>query len=171
MINFDDYIINIPDFPKKGVIFRDITPLLANPKAYSYAIDMWSEKLAGFGATKIVAAESRGFFFAPAMAIKLGLPFVPVRKKGKLPRKTISVEFDLEYGTDMLFMHEGDVSSQDKVIVMDDILATGGTADGMCRLVELSGAKVACCTFFMELDGLKGREKLSGRDVVSIIKK
>ncbi len=171
MINFDDYIIDIPDFPKKGVIFRDITPLLGNPKAYSYTIDLWAGKLAPLGATKIVAAESRGFFFAPAMALKLGLPFVPVRKKGKLPRKTIGVEFDLEYGTDMLFMHEGDVSCGDRVIVLDDILATGGTADGMCRLVQAAGASVVCCTFFMELLALKGREKLSGVDVLSIVQK
>ena len=171
MINFDDYIIDIPDFPKKGVIFRDITPLLGNPKAYSYTIDLWAGKLAPLGATKIVAAESRGFFFAPAMALKLGLPFVPVRKKGKLPRKTIGVEFDLEYGTDMLFMHEGDVSCGDRVIVLDDILATGGTAEAMCKIAESAGAKVACCAFFMEIDFLKGRKRLEGRTVVSMFVK
>jgi len=169
-MDFSKYVLSIPDFPKKGIIFRDVTPLLANPEAYEEVIIEWAEKLKDLGATKIVAAESRGFLFGTAVALTLALPFIPVRKKGKLPRETIGVEFELEYGTDMLFLHKDDIKPSDRVIVLDDVLATGGTAEAMCKLVEKSGAKVACCTFLIELAALAGAAKLKDKRLHSILK-
>ncbi len=159
-MDFSKHILTVQNFPKEGVLFYDITPLLANPEAYRAAIDLWAAELEKFGATKIIAAESRGFFFASAIAMKMALPFIPVRKKGKLPRETVSAEIELEYGKDLLFMHKDAISPDDRVIILDDILATGGTATGMCEMVKTLGALPVCCTFFMELGFLKGREKL-----------
>ena len=164
-MNFEKYILGIPDFPKEGVLFYDITPLMANPEAYQQVIAELSAKIAQYKPTKIMAAESRGFFFGPAVALNLRLPFIPIRKKGKLPR------YQLEYGTDTLCVHKQDIAKDDSLVVLDDILATGGTAEAMCKMVELSGAKVACCAFFMELAFLKGRDRLSGRNVVSMLVK
>ncbi len=168
-MNLEKYIYDIPNWPKEGVVFKDITPLLASPEAYKNAIDLWSEKLKNLGGTKIMAAESRGFFFASAIAHKMGLPFIPVRKKGKLPRETVSVEVELEYGKESLFMHKDALSEGDKVIILDDILATGGTAEGMCKLAKDLGATPVCCTFFLELAFLKGREKIDCCPIISII--
>lgn len=170
-MNFENYILGIPDFPKEGVLFYDITPLMANPEAYRKVIDELSAKIARYNPSKIMAAESRGFFFGPAVALKLKLPFIPIRKKGKLPRETIDVSYQLEYGTDTLCVHKQDIEKNDSLVVLDDILATGGTAEAMCKMVEISGAKVACCAFFMELAFLKGRDRLSGRNVVSMLVK
>lgn len=170
-MNFEKYILGIPDFPKEGVLFYDITPLMANPEAYQQVIAELSTKIAQYKPTKIMAAESRGFFFGPAVALNLRLPFIPIRKKGKLPRETIDVSYQLEYGTDTLCVHKQDIAKDDSLVVLDDILATGGTAEAMCKMVELSGAKVACCAFFMELAFLKGRDRLSGRNVVSMLVK
>ena len=170
-MNFEKYILGIPDFPKEGVLFYDITPLMANPEAYQQVIAELSAKIAQYKPTKIMAAESRGFFFGPAVALNLRLPFIPIRKKGKLPRETIDVSYQLEYGTDTLCVHKQDIAKDVSLVVLDDILATGGTAEAMCKMVELSGAKVACCAFFMELAFLKGRDRLSGRNVVSMLVK
>lgn len=170
-MDISKFILNVPDFPKKGILFYDITPLMLNPKAYEQAIDEMVEKIAATKPTKILAAESRGFFFGPTIALKLKLPFVPVRKRNKLPRNTICVEYELEYGTDLLCIHDDAVTPDDRVAIVDDILATGGTAEAICKMGEIAGAKIACCAFFMELKALGGRQKLDGRKVVSIFEK
>ncbi len=170
-MDIEKYITEVPDFPKKGILFYDITPLMGNPQAYRNAISEMGKLIKSFSPTKIMAAESRGFFFGPPIAIELGLPFVPIRKKGKLPRKTLEVGYSLEYATDMLCVHCDDISAGDKIVVLDDILATGGTATAMCDMAEKLGAEVVCCAFFMELLALGGREKLSGRKVVSLLQR
>ena len=162
-MDISNFILGVPDFPKKGVLFYDIRPLMLNPDAYAQAIDEMAEKIAQTNPAKILAAESRGFFFGPMIALKLKLPFVP--------RKTVCVEYALEYGTDLLCIHEDAVSPGDRIAVVDDILATGGTAEAMCKMGEIAGAEIACCAFFMELSFLKGRERLGGRKVVSIFSK
>ena len=171
MPDIEKFIVSVPDFPHKGIEFFDITPLMANPEAYRYTIEKMAELVAQTNPTKIMAAESRGFFFGPAIALKLGLPFVPIRKKGKLPRETIDVEYDLEYGNDTLCVHRDDIGNSDRLVVLDDILATGGTAEAMCKMAERVGAEIACCAFFMELGFLNGREKLKNRKVVSMFVK
>ena len=171
MPDIEKFIVSVPDFPHKGIEFFDITPLMANPEAYRYTIEEMAELVAQTNPTKIMAAESRGFFFGPAIALKLGLPFVPIRKKGKLPRATIDVEYDLEYGKDTLCVHSDDIGKSDRLVVLDDILATGGTAEAMCKMAERVGAEIACCAFFMELGFLNGREKLKNRKVVSMFVK
>lgn len=171
MPDIEKFIVSVPDFPHKGIEFFDITPLMANPEAYRYTIEKMAELVAQTNPTKIMAAESRGFFFGPAIALKLGLPFVPIRKKGKLPRATIDVEYDLEYGKDTLCVHRDDIGNSDRLVVLDDILATGGTAEAMCKMAERVGAEIACCAFFMELGFLNGREKLKNRKVVSMFVK
>ena len=171
MPDIEKFIVSVPDFPHKGIEFFDITPLMANPEAYRYTIEKMAELVAQTNPTKIMAAESRGFFFGPAIALKLGLPFVPIRKKGKLPRETIDVEYDLEYGKDTLCVHRDDIGNADRLGVLDDILATGGTAEAMCKMAERVGAEIACCAFFMELGFLNGREKLKNRKVVSMFVK
>ena len=170
-MNLSQYILSIPDFPKQGIEFFDITPLMANPEAYKYTIEKMSELIEPTNPTKIMAAESRGFFFGPAIALAMRLPFVPIRKKGKLPRETINIEYQLEYGTDTLCVHKDDICADDRLVVLDDILATGGTAEAMCKMAERVEAKIACCAFFMELGFLKGRERLNNRTVVSMFVK
>jgi len=170
-MNLEDYILGIPDFPKKGILFYDITPLMANPEAYELVISKLADMVSKYNPTKILAAESRGFFFGPAIALKLKLPFVPIRKKGKLPRETIDVSYQLEYGTDTLCVHKDDIGIGDRLVILDDILATGGTAEAMCKMAEISGAEIATCAFFMELAFLKGRQKLGARNVVSMFVK
>lgn len=151
---------DIPDFPKKGIIFKDITPLLSNPQAFSAVIKHFAEEFKGKGITKIVGIESRGFIFASALAHEMGLGFIPVRKKGKLPYHTISADFALEYGTDTLQIHTDAVNSSDTVLIVDDLLATGGTINAAIELVTKLGAKVYCCAFLCELAFLNGREKV-----------
>lgn len=165
-----NHIVNIPDFPVKGVIFKDISPILGNPLIYKKLIDFWADKIRPLKPTKILAAESRGFLFGPIIALQLNIPFIPIRKKGKLPRATISVEYDLEYGKDQLFIHKDDVSSNDRVIILDDVLATGGTASAMCNLAEKCGASVIACTFLLELGFLNGAKKIESKKIISIIK-
>lgn len=168
-MNLEDHIASVPDFPKKGVVFKDVSPLFLDAKAFGELISELAEMLGPYGANKIVAAEARGFMFGTPLALKLGIAFVPVRKKGKLPRRVTSVNYDLEYGSDTLCVHTDDISASDRIIVFDDILATGGTAEAMCRLVEGLGATVAACAFVMELGFLKGREKLMPRNTVSYL--
>jgi len=165
-----DYIRSVPDFPKKGILFRDITTLLKVPEAFGEAVDKLSELAGEVGPDLIVAVESRGFILGGAVAYKLGCGFVPARKPGKLPAEVLREEYELEYGTDALEVHRDAVGEGSKVVVLDDLLATGGTAAATCRLVEKLGGRVARVVFLIELTDLKGRERLSRWDVVSIIK-
>ena len=159
------YIRNIEDFPKPGVIFRDITPLLLDPRATDEALDQLCDQAKGLGITKVAAIESRGFFFGSLIAHRLGVGYIPVRKKGKLPFTTLSVTYDLEYGTDTLEIHTDAIVPGDRVLIHDDVLATGGTARAAVELVEKAGGQVVLLSFLMELKALDGREKLSGHPV------
>ncbi|HEY5468073.1 MAG TPA: adenine phosphoribosyltransferase [Coriobacteriia bacterium] len=168
-MDLESYIRDIPDFPKEGVIFKDITPLLASPEAFAEAIDRLAEPYMNAGVTRVLGAEARGFILGGALACRMGAGFVPARKPGKLPWKTTSVEYSLEYGTDSLEMHVDAVGPGDIVLIVDDVLATGGTAGAKADLVKRNGAEVAGFAFLMELDFLHGREKLGDSRVVSLI--
>jgi adenine phosphoribosyltransferase len=163
------FIRDIPDFPKKGIMFKDITPLLKSPEAFRSVIDIWAERYSKVGLDAVVAMESRGFIFAAPLALRLGIPFIPVRKPGKLPYRTIKETYELEYGTDSLEIHEDALAPGARVLLLDDVLATGGTAAAVSRLVERVGGKVVEAAFLMELSFLHGREKLKTTPVNSII--
>ncbi|OVE77683.1 adenine phosphoribosyltransferase [bacterium F11] len=167
--NLKKYIRDIPDFPKKGILFRDITTLLSDPAAFKTAIDQLAERFAGKGITKVVGIESRGFLTAAPLAYLLGAGFIPVRKKGKLPHKTTSVTYSLEYGEDTLEIHLDAFKKGEKILIADDLLATGGTAKATCELVEKNGGKVAGIGFLIELSDLKGRDKIKGYDIESLM--
>ncbi|KAJ4463020.1 putative Adenine phosphoribosyltransferase [Paratrimastix pyriformis] len=154
------YIRSIPDFPKKGINFRDITTLLSDGPAFRECIDQLAAKLGHLGATKVVCAEARGFIFGAALAYKLGIGFVPVRKPGKLPARTISVTYALEYGTDTLHMHADALAAGERVIVLDDLLATGGTCRAILQMILMQHAIPVGVGFLIELDALGGRAKL-----------
>ncbi|MCB0405000.1 MAG: adenine phosphoribosyltransferase [Bdellovibrionales bacterium] len=160
---------DIPDFPKPGILFKDITPLLQDARLYSRAIDLMAERVAVHRPTQIVAIESRGFLFGAPLAVKLGAGLVIVRKPNKLPFKTQKLEYALEYGTDTLEMHVDALRSDDRVVVVDDLLATGGTALATAQLVEKIGARVGALLFFSELAFLNGREKLSRYTVETLV--
>jgi len=162
-------IRDIPDYPKEGILFFDITPLLGDPAGFRQAIDLLAERFADSGATKIVAAEARGFIFGAALAYKMGLGFVPVRKPGKLPYKTVSISYELEYGSDTLCMHEDALIRGEKVLVIDDLLATGGTLSGVIDLVEHFGAEIAGIGVVIELEFLNGKEQLRTYGCESIL--
>jgi len=162
-------IRSIPDFPKPGIVFRDITTLMADSEAFRHALDQFQEYFRARGVTRIAAIDSRGFIFGGALADRLGIPLVPIRKKGKLPYKTIGQEYSLEYGTDSLEIHTDAIGQNDKVAVLDDLLATGGTLEASCRLVERLGGKVVAVGVLIELSFLKGREKLSAYDIKSLV--
>jgi len=162
-------IRDVPDFPKPGIVFKDITPLLADPNAFRRAIDLMAQSLNDQKFDLLVGIESRGFIFAAALAYALGKGKVPVRKPGKLPAKTVQVSYELEYGTDSLEIHEDAIRSGQRVVIVDDVLATGGTARGAASLVEKVGGEVAVLSFFIELEFLKGREKLGGYDIRSVL--
>lgn len=162
-------IRSIPDFPKPGIVFRDITTLMADAEAFRHALDQFQEYFRARGVTRIAAIDSRGFIFGGALADRLGIPLVPIRKKGKLPYKTIGQEYSLEYGTDSLEIHTDAIGQNDKVAVLDDLLATGGTLEASCRLVERLGGKVVAVGVLIELSFLKGREKLSAYDIKSLV--
>ncbi len=164
-----ELIRDIPDFPKEGIIFKDITPALQNPAGLKEIVDKFSEHYANQKVDVIVGAEARGFLFGPAVAINLGAGFVPVRKPGKLPYETASKTYDLEYGTDTLEIHKDAIKAGDNVLMMDDLLATGGTMAASCELVESLGGKVMGCAFLIELGFLNGKEKLSEYDIFSLI--
>jgi adenine phosphoribosyltransferase len=168
-MDFKKFIRDIPDFPKPGILFRDITPLLKDPKAFASCIEQMAEIARSHQPTVITAIESRGFLFAVPIAMQLGLPFIPIRKPGKLPYKSIAVEYSLEYGSGKLEMHEDGVHKDDRVIIVDDLLATGGTARGAATLVENVGATVAGFIFAIELGFLKGRDILKGYPVDCLI--
>jgi adenine phosphoribosyltransferase len=162
-------IRDINDFPKKGIIFKDITPLLGDPQGLRQSVQELAADFTDVGVTKVVGAEARGFIFGTAVALELGAGFVPVRKPGKLPYETRSVTYDLEYGTDTVEMHTDAVGPDDKVLMVDDLLATGGTMAACCKMVEEAGATIVGVTFLVELAFLNGRDKLPGYDIRSKI--
>jgi len=170
MTNLKKYIRSILDFPKKGILFRDITTLLKDKKAFKEAIDLLVKKYKNKKIDKIVAPEARGFILAGALSARLNCGFVPVRKRGKLPAKTYSVTYSLEYGQDTLEIHQDALSKGERVLILDDLLATGGTAQALIELVKKSEAKIIGLTFLIELTDLKGREKLKNYPVYSLIK-
>ncbi len=167
-LDLREFIRDIPDFPKPGILFRDITPLLAAPEAFREAIRRLADRYRDQEIDVITAAEARGFIFAAPLALELNVGFVPVRKPGKLPGETNSFQYDLEYGTDTLEVHVDGIQSGQNVLIVDDLLATGGTVEACCKLVEQAGAKVAGCAFIIELKGLNGAEKLHGHDVYAL---
>jgi adenine phosphoribosyltransferase len=169
-MNFKEYIRSIPDFPKKGIIFRDITTLLKEPAVFKAVIDQLVHHYRGMQIDKIVSVEARGYIFGGALAYLLGCGFVPVRKPGKLPAQTISLDYTLEYGTNTVEMHADAITRGEKVLVFDDLLATGGTVQATCKLVEKLGGSVVGCAFIIVLTELKGMEKLHQYDVFSLIK-
>jgi len=162
-------IREVPDFPKPGILFYDITTLLKDPAGLRTVIDALRDRYQGAGVAQVLGVEARGFIFAPALAYALGAGFVPVRKPKKLPAKAIREEYQLEYGTDALEIHEDAVQKGQRVLIVDDLLATGGTAAATARLVEKLGGVVAGFGFVVELDFLKGREKLAGYNVHSLL--
>lgn len=164
-----DAIRSIPDFPKPGIMFRDITTLLSDPDALKSALDLFENHFKSRGITKIAAIDSRGFIFGGALADRMNLPLVLIRKKGKLPFETISADYELEYGTDSLEMHTDSVSSGDKVAVLDDLLATGGTIAAACKMVEQLGAEVTTVAVLVELSFINGRAKFPGYDILSLV--
>lgn len=168
-INLDAFIRNIPDFPKPGIQFKDITPLLADPGAFRVAIDRLTGPFSGRKIDGIAAAEARGFLLAAPMALALGVGLVPIRKAGKLPFTTVHAEYDLEYGTDRLEMHSDALEPGKRILVVDDVLATGGTMKACCDLVRNAGAEVVACAFLMELGFLGGRSKLEPTEIVSVL--
>ncbi len=170
MIDLKSKIRSIPDFPQKGVIFRDITTLLKDAEGLQEAIAQMHQKIMDLDYDVIIGAESRGFLFGMPIAYNEEKSFVPVRKKGKLPAKTISKEYALEYGTATIEMHEDALQKGQKVVIVDDLLATGGTAKAIIEMVEEVGAEVVALDFLIELEGLKGREVLKGYRVESVLK-
>jgi len=164
-----DKIRDIPDFPKPGIIFKDITPLVKDPATLRLAVRQLLQPFLGRNITVVAGMEARGFIFGSLVAWELGLPFVPLRKPGKLPYDVQSVSYDLEYGSATLEAHIDAFDANDHVLLIDDLLATGGTAKAGCELVEQLGAKVEACAFVVELDFLKGREKLGNYEVHSLL--
>jgi len=169
MHNWIETIRTVEDFPKPGIMFKDITPLLQNPDAYRAVMEAFIEIAQTSGATVIAGIESRGFFFACPLAVTLGLPFVPIRKAGKLPWETVSAEYDLEYGSAIIEMHTDAVTAGDRVLIVDDVLATGGTAEAAGRLVTTLGARVAGYAFLKNLTFLGGTERLLDAPVYSLV--
>jgi len=164
-----DHIRDIPDFPKPGVVFKDITPLLADVDAFRFAVDAIADHFAGNEVHKVLGVEARGFIIAAPVAYRFGAGFVPVRKARKLPHEIESEEYELEYGTDLLEIHRDAIEPGENVLIVDDVLATGGTASATVRLAERLGATVLGLGFVIELAFLHGRDKLEGRDLVSLM--
>ena len=169
MKRVEDYVRSIPDFPEPGIIFRDITSVLQDADGLQLAIDSMQACLKDTEVDVIAGTESRGFIFGVPIAYNLHKPFVPIRKKGKLPRETVSVSYDLEYGSAEIEMHKDSIKPGQKVVIVDDLIATGGTIEAAIKLVEQLGGEVVKVVFLMELAGLKGRERLNGYDVASVI--
>lgn len=169
MKRIEDYVISIPDFPEPGIIFRDITGILRDADGLKLSIDKIQEMLEGVEFDAVLGLESRGFIFGMPIAYNLHKAFIPVRKKGKLPRETVSAKYDLEYGTAGIEIHKEDLRPGMKVVIIDDLIATGGTVEAAVKLAESLGAEVVKIAFVMELAGLKGRERLAGYDVESVI--
>ncbi|MCU0958673.1 MAG: adenine phosphoribosyltransferase [Pirellulaceae bacterium] len=168
-LDLRQFIRDVPDFPKPGILFRDITPLLAAPRAFRQCIQVLADHHRPLGVEAIVAAEARGFIFAAPLALELDAPFVPVRKPGKLPFPTHTHRYELEYGSDTLEMHIDGVAPGQRVLVVDDLLATGGTVEACCQLLAKGGAEVVGCAFAVELLALEGARRLGNRPVFSVI--
>lgn len=168
-MNLKTYIRDIADFPSKGIVFKDITPLLKDPIALNAAIGALHNLVKNQKIDKVVGMESRGFFFAPMLAAKLNAGFVPVRKAGKLPSKVLRETYSLEYGTDILEIHADGIERGERILIHDDVLATGGTALATCKLVEKMGGEIVQCNFLIELDFLKGAEKLTKYEVQALL--
>jgi adenine phosphoribosyltransferase len=168
-VDLEQYIRDVPDFPKEGIVFKDITPLLADPGGFHRAVDAIVGEFEDARITKIMGAEARGFIFGGAVAYRLGAGFVPARKPGKLPWETTSAEYKLEYGTDALEVHTDAIREGDRVLIVDDVLATGGTAAAKAELARMSGGEVAGFAFLIELDFLRGRDRLGDEKVFTLI--
>jgi adenine phosphoribosyltransferase len=168
-MDLERYIRDIPDFPEKGIIFKDITPLLKESDAFKYAVDLFVNKYKDANIDKVVSVEARGYIFGGVIAYNLGCGFVPVRKPGKLPAEIISIDYTLEYGKNTVEIHKDAINYGEKILVFDDLLATGGTVQATCKLVEKLGGKVIGCAFLITLSFLKGSEKLKNYNVFSLI--
>jgi adenine phosphoribosyltransferase len=169
-IQLEDWIRDIPDFPQKGILFKDITPLLQDKAAFHAAMDRLAAHYAGAGIEAVIGVESRGFIFGAVLAYLLNCGFVPVRKFGKLPYQTVTVEYELEYGTNIVEIHTDAIKPGQRVLIVDDLLATGGTVSAAMELVEKLGGHIAGIAFLVELTFLRGREQLKGHDVFALIK-
>ena len=169
MKKLEDYVVTIPDFPEPGIMFRDITSVIQDPAGLKLAVDGLTDLVKGLDFDLVIGPESRGFIFGVPVAYLLGKGFIPVRKKGKLPRETVSQKYDLEYGQAEVEIHKDAVKPGQKVVIVDDLIATGGSAEAAAKLVEKLGGQVVRMVFVMELAGLEGRKKLEGYDVESLI--
>lgn len=169
-VDLNDYIRDVVDFPKPGIVFKDITPLLLDPVAFGQCIDQFAERFADSGIDVIAAAEARGFLFAAPLALRLNVGMVPIRKPGKLPFDKHSYSYELEYGTDTLEMHVDGIQPGQKVLVIDDLLATGGTVQACCEMIEQCEAEIVACAFLIELAFLPGAAKLEKYPIVSLLK-
>jgi len=169
-LDLKEYIRDIPDFPKPGIIFRDITPLLASPEAFGQSVRRLADHYRDRQVDVVVAAEARGFVFAAPLALELQAGFVPIRKPGKLPSETRSYHYDLEYGSDTLEMHADAVHAGQNALVVDDLLATGGTIEACCQLLLQAGADIVGCAFVIELLALQGAERISDHEIFSLIR-
>lgn len=170
MKKIEEYVRSIPDFPEEGIIFRDVTSVLQDKDGFKLAVDLMQAELEGVDFDVIAGLESRGFIFGTPIAYNLNKSFVPVRKKGKLPCETVEMEYDLEYGSAVIEMHKDSIQPGQKVVIIDDLIATGGTVEASVKLVEALGGEVVKIVFLMELEGLEGRKKLASYDVASVIK-
>lgn len=168
-MDFKEKIAIIPNFPKEGISFKDITPLIGDGKAFQELIDTMAKKLRELKVDYIAGPEARGFIFGVPLAYALGVGFIPIRKPGKLPQETVSITYDLEYGTDTLEIHKNAFKKGDRVALVDDLLATGGTISACAKLIELAGGEVASIDFMIELTELRGRDKLDGYHVESMV--
>lgn len=169
-MNLQDFIRSVPDFPQKGIVFKDITTLLKEPEVFAATADMLYNFSKNLGIQKVAAIESRGFLFGSLLAQRLGAGFVPIRKPKKLPAEVYSQAYTLEYGEDTIEMHQDAIKKGERVLLHDDLLATGGTAEAACKLIEQAGGVIVQASFLIELTFLKGREKLGNCDVVSLIR-
>ncbi|SFH67304.1 adenine phosphoribosyltransferase [Pisciglobus halotolerans] len=168
-MNLKDYIADVPDFPEKGIIFRDISPLMADGEAYQHATNEIVAYAKEKGAEMIVGPEARGFIVGCPVAYEMGIGFAPARKKGKLPRETVEVNYGLEYGSDTLQLHKDAIKKGQKVLVCDDLLATGGTIASTIKLIESLGGEVVGTAFIVELKDLHGRDKIEGYDILTLV--
>lgn len=170
MKKLEEYVRSIPDFPEEGIIFRDVTSVLQDKDSLKMAIDEIQKELEGVDFDLVLGPESRGFIFGVPVAYNMNKGFIPVRKKGKLPCETVEMEYDLEYGTAVIEMHKDAIKPGQKVVIIDDLIATGGTIEAITKLVESLGGEVVKIVFLMELEGLKGRDKLKDYDIASVIR-
>ena len=169
MKKLEEYVVSIPDYPEKGIIFRDVTSILEDPEGLQLSIQELQDKLEGVDFNIVIGPESRGFIFGVPIAYNLHKPFIPVRKKGKLPCETVSIQYDLEYGSAEIEMHKNSIKPGQKVVIIDDLMATGGTIEAITKLIEGMGGVIVKAVFLMELEGLEGRKRLEGVDVETVI--